>query len=106
MDTSSKSAKIVAHKINNPKSSYATIAKEVGCDVSLVYPALKKAGLTKSIKRKTLRERIRKEEQRTETPSVHALNVEIYTLRQQVSGLVAVVSYLENKLGIEHGVAV
>jgi hypothetical protein len=109
----SKSEQIVAYKKANPKAKYVTIAEAVKCDISLVYPALKKAGMTKKInKRKPtkgqqiLREHIRKEAQRTDAPNVHALNVEIYTLRQQVSGLVAVISYLENKLGIKDGVAV
>ena len=82
--------------------------RSVECDVSLVGNALSKAGLTKKYKKRRvtkgqqiLRDHIRKEAQRTDAPSVHALNVEIFRLRQQVAGYIAVISYLESKLGID-----
>jgi hypothetical protein len=108
MKKTSKSAKIVAYKKANPKAKYEEIAKAVGCNRSLIGNVLSKAGLTrKYTKRKPtkgqqiLREHIRKEAQRTDAPNVHALNVEIFRLRQQVAGYIAVISYLESKLGID-----
>jgi hypothetical protein len=113
MKKTSKSAKIVAYKKANPQAKYEEIAKAVGCNRSLIGNVLSNAGLTRKYKsrkvtkgQQVLREHIRKEAQRTDAPNVHALNVEIYTLRQQVSGLVAVISYLENKLGIKDGAPV
>ena len=105
MKKQSKSAKIVAYKKANPNAKYAEIAKAVGCNVSLIGAALSHAGLTKKHKptkgQQILRDHIRKEAQRTDAPSVHALNVEIFRLRQQVAGYIAVISYLESKLGID-----
>jgi hypothetical protein len=113
MKKQTKTSKIVAYRKANPKATYKQIAENVNCDISLIGNALSKAGLTKRYKsrkvtkgQQVLREHIRKEAQRTDAPNVHALNVEIYTLRQQVSGLVAVISYLENKLGIKDGAPV
>ena len=108
MKQQTKASKIVAYKKANPSATYQQIADNVECDVSLVGNALSKAGLTKKYKKRrvtkgqqVLRDHIRKEAQRTDAPSVHALNVEIFRLRQQVAGYIAVISYLESKLGID-----
>lgn len=105
MKKQSKSAKIVAYKKANPNASYEEIAKAAGCDRSFVGVALSKAGLTKKRNptkgQQVLRDHIRKEAQRTDVPNVHALSVEIFTLRQQIAGYIAVISYLESKLGLE-----
>ena len=107
MKKQTKTQKIVAFKKANPNASYAEIAKAAGSSVGMIGITLSKAGLTKKRKavhkqptkgQKILREVLKQEV--APIPSVHALNVEIYNLRQQINGYVAVVSYLENKLGI------
>ena len=113
MENQTKTQKIVAFKKANPNASYAEIAKAAGSSVGMIGVTLRNAGLTKKRKavrkqptkvQKILREVLKQEV--APIPSVHALNVEIYNLRQQIAGYVAVVSYLENKLGIKDGASV
>lgn len=113
MKKETKSQKIIAFKKDNPNASYAEIAKAVDSTANTVGVTLSSAGLTK--KRKVVRKQPTKgqkilrqvlKQQVAPIPSVHALNVEIYNLRQQIAGYVAVVSYLENKLGIKDGASV
>ena len=112
--------KIIAHKVANPNASYADIAAAAGCTVGSVGNILGRAGLTK--KRKKFRKHKTRPELKIQPElmeiletvpvepaqetndlgkDVHRLNVEIYTLRQQIAGYVAVISYLEHKLGLK-----
>ena len=111
MKKQTKTQKIVAFKKANPNASYAEIAKAAGSSVGMIGITLCKAGLTK--KSKTVRNQptkgqvvLREVIKQEPAHNVHALNVEIYNLRQQIAGYVAVVSYLENKLGIKDGASV
>lgn len=123
MKKETKSSKIIAYRKANPNANYAEISKATGATVGLVGVVLSKAKLTnktvakkkvtkKATKKPTrgqqiLREHIKKDAEYT-NGEIHRLNVEVFTLRQQINGFVAVVSYLENKLGIgaENGSAV
>ena len=108
MKKQTKTQKVIAFKKANPNASYAEIAKAVGTSIGMIGITLSKAGLTKKRKPKVVHKKptkgqaILREVLKQEPPvsNVHALNVEIYNLRQQINGYVAVVSYLENKLGI------
>lgn len=109
MKASTISEQIVQYKKANPKAKYFEIAMKFKCNVSLVGAALKKAGMTKTRKKPTKGQKILREVLKQEVapiPSIHALNVEIYNLRQQIAGYVAVISYLENKLGMKDGATV
>lgn len=108
MKKQTKASRVIEFKKANPTASYGQIAKAVGCSVGMIGVTLSHAGLTKKRKskptqgQKILREVIKQEP----AHNVHALNVEIYKLRQQVAGYVAVISYLENKLGMKDGATV
>lgn len=108
MKQQTKTQKIIAFKKANPKASYEEIAKGAGTSLGMIGITLSKAGLTKKRKPKVVHKKPTKGQailrdvlkQEPSVSSTHALNVEIYKLRQQINGYVAVVSYLENKLGI------
>jgi uncharacterized protein YfcZ (UPF0381/DUF406 family) len=111
---------IAAYRLAHPEASYAEIAAAVGCKVGSIGNILGQLGMTK--KRKRFKKRKAPVQQvmnlevkqetvvppaavektlSTEAKDIYRLNVEIFTLRQQIAGYVAVISYLEHKLGLK-----
>jgi hypothetical protein len=105
-----KTSKIIDYKKANPDATYAEIAKYAECKVGTIGNVLRKAKMSrKYTSRKTvaptqgqqvLRDHIVKEDKKTAT-EIHRLNVQVFTMRQQIAGYVAIISYLEHKLGIK-----
>ena len=119
---------IAAYRLAHPEAKYAEIAKAVGCTVGSIGNILGRLGMTKKRKRlkkakppeqKALNLEVQKEpvtaptgkltaptgKLTSEAKDIYRLNVEIFTLRQQVAGYVAVISYLEHKLGLKEDAA-
>lgn len=131
MKKQNKSQQIVAYKKANPKAKYREIAKAIGCDISLIGMALKKAGMTKVIKRRKVAtkkptpgqqvlRKVLKEDKPWMPPNllpvpevpepdnaILRLSAEIAQMDEEIQGWKTIVSYLESKLGIDaHGTAI